>query len=48
MMEKKILDPARMNVVIAILIALVSLTTALAAEITKNKADAWTGFILIS
>jgi hypothetical protein len=44
MMEKKILDPARMDAVIA----LVSLTTALAAGITKNKADAWTGFILIS
>jgi hypothetical protein len=31
MMEKKFLDPARMDVVIAILIALVSLSTALAA-----------------
>ncbi len=44
MTEKKTLDPARMDVVIAVLIALVSLTTALAAWRTNmvgsNAADA--------
>src|ERR1043165_7569481 len=44
MTEKRRLDPARMDVVIAILIALVSLTTALAAwrtnAVGSNAADA--------
>lgn len=44
MTQKKILDPARMDVLIAVLIALVSLTTALAAWRTNmvgsNAADA--------
>ena len=47
MMEKKVLDPARLDVVIAILLALVSLTTALAARrkcYNKNDGSRFASF----